>query len=54
MLAFAVGSLSGALLVLHLGIAAALSFGLAILIGVTIAAHHVSRTSASWATAQPV
>jgi uncharacterized membrane protein YoaK (UPF0700 family) len=49
LLAFAVGSLSGALLILNVGTAAALSFGLAILIAVTVAAHRVSRTSASWA-----
>ena len=48
LVAFAVGGLSGALLILNVGIAAALSFGLAIIIGTTIAAHRVSRTPTSW------
>jgi uncharacterized membrane protein YoaK (UPF0700 family) len=46
--AFAVGAVSGALLILNLGVAAALSVGLAIIVGVAIAAHLTSRTSASW------
>jgi uncharacterized membrane protein YoaK (UPF0700 family) len=45
LLAFAVGALSGALLILNLGVAAALSFGLAIIIATTIAAHRVSRAA---------
>lgn len=48
LVAFAIGALSGALLVLHVGVAAALSFGLAIILAVAIAAHLVSRTSTSW------
>jgi uncharacterized membrane protein YoaK (UPF0700 family) len=48
LVAFAIGSLSGALLTLDVGVAAALLFGLAILIAVMIAAHRVSATSASW------
>jgi hypothetical protein len=40
--------LSGALLILNVGIAAALSFGLTIIIATTIAAHRVSRTPTSW------
>lgn len=48
LVAFAVGALSGALLILNVGIAAALSFGLAIIIATTIAAHRVSRTPTSW------
>lgn len=48
LVAFAVGALCGALLVLHLGTAAALLFGLAIIIGATIAAHVVSRAPSDW------
>jgi hypothetical protein len=48
LVAFAVGALSGALLILNVGIAAALSFGLAIIIATTIVAHRVSRTPTSW------
>ena len=51
--AFAVGALSGALLVLHVGTAAALSFGLAIIAGTTIAAHRVSREPTAWSAPQP-
>ena len=46
--AFAFGALSGALLILNVGVAAALSFGLAIIIATRIAAEGVSRSSASW------
>ena len=53
LLAFAIGSLSGALLILNVGVTAALLFRLAILVSVTIAAHRVSATSASWATPRP-
>jgi len=53
LVAFVVGALSGALLILYVGVAAALSFGLAIIIGATIAAHRVSGTSASWAAPRP-
>jgi uncharacterized membrane protein YoaK (UPF0700 family) len=45
---FAIGALSGALLILHVGVAAALAVGLAILLAVAISAHMVSRTSTSW------
>jgi uncharacterized membrane protein YoaK (UPF0700 family) len=48
LLAFAVGALSGALLVLNVGVAASLAFGLAIIVTVAIAAYLVSRTSPSW------
>jgi hypothetical protein len=48
LVAFAIGALSGALLILNVGVAAALSFGLAIIIAVAIAAHLVSRSSGSW------
>jgi uncharacterized membrane protein YoaK (UPF0700 family) len=48
LVAFAVGALSGALLILNVGIAGALSFGLAIIIGAAIAAHRVSDTDARW------
>jgi uncharacterized membrane protein YoaK (UPF0700 family) len=44
LVAFAVGALSGALLILNAGVSAALLFGLGILIAVTIGAHQVSRT----------
>lgn len=46
--AFAVGALSGALLILNVGVAAALSLGFGIIVAVAIAAHLVSRTSTSW------
>ncbi len=49
LVAFAMGALSGALLVLYVGVAAALLFGLGIIIATTIAAHLVSRTTTSWA-----
>jgi uncharacterized membrane protein YoaK (UPF0700 family) len=52
-LAFAVGAVAGALLVLNVGVAAALSAGLAIIIGVSIAAHLASRTSAAWSAPRP-
>jgi uncharacterized membrane protein YoaK (UPF0700 family) len=52
LVAFGVGALLGGLLILHAGVVAALSFGLAIIVGVAIAAHLVSRTSASWAAPQ--
>lgn len=48
LVAFASGAISGGLLVLNVGLAAALLFGLGILVAVAIAAHFVSRTSASW------
>ncbi len=47
--AFALGAVSSALLVLNVGMAAALAAGLAIIIGVLLAAHLTSRTSAAWA-----
>jgi hypothetical protein len=49
LVAFAVGALSGALLILNVGVSAALLFGLGILVAVTIGAHRVSQTPASWA-----
>jgi len=48
LVALAVGALCGGLLVLNLGVAAALSFGLGGLLAVAVAAHLVSRTSANW------
>jgi hypothetical protein len=48
LLAFALGALSGALLVLYVSVAAALGLGLAIIVATTIAADRVSRTSESW------
>ncbi len=48
LVAFTVGALSGGLLILNVGVAAALSLGLAIIIATTIAAQRVSRTSTSW------
>ena len=47
-ISFAVGALSGALLILNVGIAAGFAFGVAIIVAVTIAAHLVSRTEAGW------
>ncbi len=47
---FAIGVVSGGLLVLNAGVAASLAVGLGILVVVTIAAHLSSRTSAAWAT----
>jgi uncharacterized membrane protein YoaK (UPF0700 family) len=52
LVAFAVGALCGALLALHVGTAAALLFGLAIIIGTTIAAHLVSRAPSDWSAPQ--
>jgi uncharacterized membrane protein YoaK (UPF0700 family) len=46
--AFAVGALSSALLILNVSVGAALLLGLVIIVGCAIAAHLVSRTSASW------
>jgi uncharacterized membrane protein YoaK (UPF0700 family) len=48
LVAFALGAVSGALLILHVGVAAALSLGLAIILAATITAHLVSRTPTSW------
>jgi uncharacterized membrane protein YoaK (UPF0700 family) len=47
-LAFAVGAICGGLLVVHVSLAAALGLGLAIIVGVAIAAHRASRSSADW------
>jgi uncharacterized membrane protein YoaK (UPF0700 family) len=49
LLAFALGALSGALLVLNVSVAAALGLGLAIIVATTIAADRLSRSSESWA-----
>lgn len=46
--AFLIGAVAGALLVVDVGIAAALSVGLAIIVAVAVAAHVVSRTSTNW------
>jgi uncharacterized membrane protein YoaK (UPF0700 family) len=48
LLAFALGVLSGALLVLYVSLSAALAFGLGIIVLVAIAAHRVSRSEADW------
>jgi hypothetical protein len=48
LVAFAVGALSGALLILNVGLVAVLLFGYGILVAVAISAHLVSRTSTSW------
>jgi uncharacterized membrane protein YoaK (UPF0700 family) len=48
LVAFAVGAMSGAFLIRYAGVAAALSFGLGIILAATVAAHLVSRTSTSW------
>ncbi len=48
LIAFAVGALSGALLILGVGVVAALLLGLVIIISVAIAAHRISRSSARW------
>jgi uncharacterized membrane protein YoaK (UPF0700 family) len=45
---FAIGAVSGGLLVLNVGITAALAVGLAVLVAVAIAAHVSSRARASW------
>lgn len=47
-LAFAVGAVSGALLVLDVALVAALGLGLAIIVGVATAAHLASRSSEDW------
>jgi uncharacterized membrane protein YoaK (UPF0700 family) len=46
--AFAVGAVSGGLLVLNVGLAAALGLGLCILVAVAIAAYRVARADANW------
>lgn len=48
LIAFAIGAVSGGLLVLNVGVAAALSLGLCILIAVAIVSHRVSGSSTSW------
>ena len=48
LLAFALGALSSALLILNVGVTAALLLGLAIIVAVAIAAQLVSRTSPGW------
>ena len=52
LVAFSVGALSGGLLIVNVGVAAALSLGLGIIVATTIAAHLASRTSADWAAPQ--
>jgi hypothetical protein len=53
LVAFALGALSGALLILNVGVSAALLFGLGIIIAMTIAAQRVSHSSAGWAAPRP-
>lgn len=48
LICFAAGALTGGLLILNVGIAAGLGFGLAIIVSVAIAAHIASRTEADW------
>jgi uncharacterized membrane protein YoaK (UPF0700 family) len=48
LVAFAIGAVSGALLILHAGVVAALCFGLGILVAIALAAHVASRATASW------
>lgn len=48
LVAFAVGAMSGALLIRLVGLAAALAFGLGIILAVGVAAHVVSQSPASW------
>ncbi len=48
LVAFTVGALSGGLLILNVGVTAALALGLGIIVAVTIASDLVSRTSAGW------
>jgi uncharacterized membrane protein YoaK (UPF0700 family) len=45
---FAVGAVSGGLLVLNVGLTAALGAGLCVLVVVAIASHRVSGSSANW------
>jgi uncharacterized membrane protein YoaK (UPF0700 family) len=47
-LAFALGVLAGALLVLYVSVVAALAFGLGIIVATAIAAHVLSDTEDSW------
>ena len=53
LVAFALGALSGALLVLNVGVTAALSLGLAIIVATMIAAYRVSRTDTAWSAPRP-
>ena len=48
LLAFAIGAVSGGLLILDVGVGAALCVGLGIIVAVAIAAHLVSRSPPSW------
>jgi uncharacterized membrane protein YoaK (UPF0700 family) len=48
LLAFAIGALTGGLLVLNVGVSVALLFGVAIMAGTAIGAYRASRSSASW------
>jgi uncharacterized membrane protein YoaK (UPF0700 family) len=47
-LAFAVGAISGGLLVVNVSLSAALGLGLAIIVAVAIAAHLASRSAEDW------
>jgi uncharacterized membrane protein YoaK (UPF0700 family) len=47
-IAFAVGAISGGLLVLYVSLGAALALGLAIIVGVTIATHLVASSGSDW------
>jgi uncharacterized membrane protein YoaK (UPF0700 family) len=50
LVAFAIGAVGGALLVLNFGLTSALAAGLAIIIAVTIAAHRTSNLTGDWTT----
>jgi uncharacterized membrane protein YoaK (UPF0700 family) len=47
-IAFAVGAISGGVLVLYVSVGAALALGLAIIVGVTVAAHLAASSTADW------
>ena len=47
-IAFAVGAIGGALLVLNFGLTAGLAAGLAVIVGVAIAAHRASYAAEDW------
>ena len=53
LVAFALGALSSALLILYVSVVAALLLGWAIILGVAIAAHLVSGTETGWSAPRP-
>jgi uncharacterized membrane protein YoaK (UPF0700 family) len=52
-LAFTLGAVSGGLLVRFVSVTAALALGLAIIVGVAIAAHRVSHDDTAWSAPKP-